>query len=888
MHNPQRQTGKDVESLRNEIFKTQQSQSSTTREKSTKTMAEIDTIRGTILNSAAPPFQMSTNLTNWLKEGPASNTANAKLGFVLEEAINEPKINVLDDHLKQIVNQNVQNSYHPDYEEIKVLAKLKHTESNMNNLYRENLKIKTIKEEPNFKIGKDVEQWKTINLENSVVLIGKSNNTLILTAGSDNSYEIVKKFEIKEAKTNNMCLETLNIFDHEQNKIRNILLVGVADNLIWYEIVENDITELYRWKLLKTIDKLSYFKHDKSDLLMLSQIDDLKRAEVEFIEFNFHNQEFWVVQAFKLPNLPQSMVFLDAGKDLIAAFTQESFVAIYRYQNTKFEKGKFAFLKNIDAANVSVINGFRIGGHSYLAIGGDHSQILRYVNGDFHPQTILSQTFGHVEEFLVVPIKIYRDDLVLLVQHSIKFRTHSLVVVDALIWNGIAFESALSVPCKIASDPNANGFTCVLDYDREEGLLGATFVVDEKNNTFYVVVPRNDADSGFFKIDYEVIEAEDPLLKEIENVKRAIELINGMMDLETSVKQQVEEALKLSLNTRNTFNFEDLSIDELNAEIIHFDGNVTMESDKIEFLDRSYSREDFITNLEEIERALYEDEQKVNEIDAHLNSFIRKNRQAQILQENADTSESPIYHLGPYALNGQFDIKSLRVVPQNNEPIRQKRQVDPIEESKINELRVQDINVKTINGIPVEDIVFLENGLLNVPDKNIIFQESVHADNIIMQNGGKINEIDFSHEVLAIDSPNFPKELTFDKIVTDFLHVNKLNDIPVDLISLENITTDFDDMPILTTKEAFMNHNLNIKSINGMNWAELISNIVLVNKPSAVNNLTVNGNIIFSDFLSELNANNLNSLSYPNGYVLKIGPTETLISGKKTFNKLRK
>lgn len=402
-----------------------------------------------------------------------------------------------------------------------------------------------------------------------MAIFGLTPQRITLAIGSNGTYEVVKEVEIK-SQSQRVCIETMKVWDYKLNKLRVILLLACDKDLIWYELDESvQLKEIRQTRLLKTIDKVSYFQHDGSDLIMLTTIDEQRVAEVEFYEFDLTIEDFWLVQAFKLPNIPESMVCLDAGRHFLIAFTQDSHVAIYRHKNTKFERGKFTFMKNINAGNVSVISGFRIGGHSYLAIGGDQPQIYRYVNGQLQPQSILSQTLGHVENFLPIPIKIYRDDMVLLVQHRIVFPTHSLVAVDALIWNGIAFESALSIPCKISADPNANSFTCMIDVERKEGLLGSTFIVEDRMNSFHVLVPRNNAHSGLFRIRYEIKEAEDPLIKEMDQIQKTIELVNGMLDYEVTVKKDIDEFLRTSnLNPMNNFEFENLRLNEVDTDML--------------------------------------------------------------------------------------------------------------------------------------------------------------------------------------------------------------------------------------------------------------------------------------------------------------------------------
>lgn len=873
----------DIESIRDDIFASRKSDA-ISRDKTKEILSEINLVKESILKSSVATSNLSQNLTKVLKQNDLGLQKNTPIvGIEANEAISNPNINVIDYHLEEIVNPNVLNDFEPNVDEIKQLTKMRHSESKIHNLYRENLVIRSISEEVNFKIGTNIEQWKTLALDKETALIGKFQNNILLVIGSNASYQIINEMKVESKEGMKMCIETFFVWDHVDSKMKNILLVAVDKDLIWYELDSKEFKEVNRWHLMKNIDKISYFQHEGSDIIMLTTTDNSKVVEVEFIEFNYQSKEFWVVQTFKLPNLPKSMVCLDAGKDLIVAFTQESHITIYRHQSTKFERGKFAFLKTIDAANVSVISGFRIGGYSYLAIGGDQPQILRYFNGDFHPQTILSQTFGHVEGFLPIPIKIYRDDLVLLVQHRIRFRTHSLVVVDALIWNGVAFESALSIPCNIAADPNANGFTCMLDYERDKGLLGSTFILGEKLGSFDILIPRHDTHSGLYRIEYEIVEAEDPLIKEMEQIKKAIELINGMLDIEASVKNKVDEALMSSINPKNDFTFENIFLDEIEADTLHFDGNVEIESDRIEFLDKSYDREDFIANLQEIEKTLFEDEQKLKRIDGELNRLIRKNRQIQQQTQTKVQTDSPITYLGPYTFNGQLDAKTIRVLPQNNQR-RIRRQVEPIDEANLKNLNTKNIIVNAINGIPIDDFLFLKNGELHVPEKNIIFEDSVRIKDIFMSDGGKVNNIDFSQEVLAIDSLNFPHNLSLENVIVQNLEVNKINHVLVDSTSLQDINVNFDDnLPPIFAKRANMLHNLNVEKINDVNWNDFMKKLILKDQESSTENLTINGNIWMIDDTGDISVDTLNDLSFPSEYVLKSGPPLTIISGKKVF-----
>ena len=817
-----------------------------------------------------------------LKE--TTSKAASILGIKPEEAIADPNINVIDSHVSQVTKnaESKKTVFQPDIQEIKEFATQRDRDSEFNNLHRENLEIKSIWEEPKFVLGYGVEVWKVLNLIDRAALIGSTSNSIIMVTGSNDSYQHMKTLEFEVPVTSSLHFDVLKIWDSNQNKVRNLVLVAVSGRLIWHELFESDLVKIHEWNLLKEIDSMAHFSHDGSEIILVSTIDDSGKVQAEFIEFNVPDSEFWVIQAFTLPSRSPSMTCLDLGRDLMVAFVQYNRILVYRHQFTKHLRGKFTLFKTIEAANVSTVAGFRIGGHSYLAIGGDQPQILRYFNEDFHPQTILSQSFGFVEEFLPIPIRTFRDDLVLLVQHRLDLGTHSIAIVDALIWNGIAFENALSVPCSISADPNANGFTCMLDMERDEGFKGATFVHHQKENGLYLVIPRHEAHSGIFRVKYEIVEAEDPLMKEMEQIKKSISLINNMLDFEDAVKKEVADAMSVAVNPKDDFYLESTSVNEIKADFVELDGNVAL--DGVEFIDSMWIKEDF-DNLDEklnnLEKTIAEDEKKLKWIDEELNKLNRINRQTP--PQPRTLPDSKIYYVNASPFNGQLDLKTIQVHPQPVEKPRQRRQIDPIEESVVSTLTAKNIDVRTVNGIPVDDLVFLENGQLLLPNANISFSNSLVIDNIFVPDGGKVNGIDFSREVLAVDSPNLPQNLKFENIVVQILEVEKLNNVAVDDISLNTIDLPLDIHPNITAKSVVMRNNLNVETINGIPWNEFVGKLVPKHRESSVDEINVEGDVLIVGPASKLNTNFLNGLPFPSGYLLKSDTAGTTITGKKTF-----
>lgn len=857
--------------------------------KRTKT-PDISQLRESLVNSKADT-SLSVNLTEMLKVSAAiDDVQTSAILLKPAEAIADPSINVIDSHVSQVINMTGSQSqrFTPDQDEIELIAKERQQkDATVFNVYRESLQIDGIREMTSFKFGEGVEQWKSFTISiDKVALVGKTSNSVFVMIGHNDSYRTNFSIPFDVQPGRRLLIETLKIWDSHKNHVRDLILVGANQQLIWYELSELGVVELQRWNILKEIDSVAYFNHDGSDILLVSLVDENGKVQAELIEFNVPNGEFWVLQVFPLQDRSPSMAPLDLGRDLIVAFVQTNKVLVYRHHLTNHLRGRFTLFKTIEAANVSSISGFRIGGNSYLAIGGDQSKILRYINGDFTEQTILSQTFGTVEQFLPVPIRTYRDDLVLLVQHRLNLATHSIVVVDALIWNGVAFGTVLSVPCNISSDPHANSFTCMLDPYRNEGLIGATFIHQAKQHRLLILVPRYQVHSGLFRVHYSIVDVEDPIMKDIEQTKNSIKFLNRMLDYEDSVRNEIKEALKSGVNAKDDFEFEDLELREIDTEFLEIDRTVSIEKDAVQFLGVKWTQNDFLMNLDDLENVIASSESRLKFIDDKLNQLNRIYRQAPPAQQQSFT-DSPIHNIGTFPFNGQ--LKSINIHYSQERP-RQQRQINPIKESRVSALTVRNLEVETINGILVSDLLFLENGQLIIPEQNVIFEQSVEVDNVNMAEGGKVNGVEFSHEVLAVESPNPAKHLILENISIRDVNVQRLNSVPVDFKTLNDIQVSDEELNLSAEKVLFRD-DLNVsETINGVKWNEFVSMLIPKHLPSAIDEIFVNGNVYIVGEFSQLNAKSLNKIPFPEGYVLKDGPQEgNTITGKKTFlSSLRK
>lgn len=285
-----------------------------------------------------------------------------------------------------------------------------------------------------------------------------------------------------------------------------------------------------------------------------------------------------------------------------------------------------------------------------------------------------------------------------------------------------------------------------------------------------------------------------------------------------------------------------------------------------------------------MEKTLFEDEKKLKKLDAELNKLVRINRQAPP-QTSRNTPNSPIFNIGSFPFNGQLDPKTLRV--ENPPHHRAPRQIAPFGEITVKHIAASNIEVETINGIPFENYVFLQNdGELFVPNKDVIFESNLQIDgDVILSNDGKVNSIDLSREILAIDSANFPQNLMLENVFVDDLMVESMNNINVSTASLNDLNLNFEDsLPMIKTRKAHIRDNLKVDTINDIKWDDYVRKLLLPDVPSSIETLSVHGNLWISGDRSGINVERINDIKFPQEFVLKQGPTETVINGKKSFN----
>lgn len=362
------------------------------------------------------------------------------------------------------------------------------------NEYRDALSIRALKETVELSVGATVRAWKTLNMhKHRPTLIGITDKSVVLIVS--NHKQFVQTEEIV-LETQPIAFATYMHWNDSQH-IEGCVVVGMPNNILFLRVSHDLNMEIVKSvPIHQHLVALYHFTIDHAHKLVVLSPDDATRSTLaDIYTFDEDTKDLLLNQELRLDVQTHTMAVLDGGKEQYICFPQQHEVRIYAYTFKWFE-----FYVSIPAVNAQAIATFRMGGQSYLAIGGDAPRILRYFNGQFHSQTILEKSWGRVEAFMPVTARTYRDDLILLVQHRIDYDTHAVAELDALIWNGQAFDTDLTTPCYVFGRPVEGGLQCLLDIEHEAGISGAAVI--NTDQALQVLVPRFEASPALFDIEF--------------------------------------------------------------------------------------------------------------------------------------------------------------------------------------------------------------------------------------------------------------------------------------------------------------------------------------------------------------------------------------------------
>lgn len=350
---------------------------------------------------------------------------------------------------------------------------------------RDMLVLSRIEELFNVSLPSNVDRWLTLQTNGSGYIIGQQIGAGFLVLSKN--FELLQSYVFTGNVTSLLGLERWSPKKHIQE---GILVISSQDQLFWLLLEPGKgLIPFWQWPLGAVVTKISSFNLDGRDYLAL-----VGNRILSIYAFDLETQEFWIAQRLQLADVIADLAILDAGRELLLAVGQTNETLIYAWRGSGGE-----LRQRVDSPQVTGITAFQMGGRSYLALGGQKPRILVYLQGQLFPRTILGQNFGFVEKFLPVPVRSYRDDLLLLVQHRVFFEPHSLLVLEVLVWNGEAFEAGLPPPCGATYGAN-----CLLDQLQDIGVQGAA-LLRQLDQPPLVLVPRNQAPSSLFRLETQLL-----------------------------------------------------------------------------------------------------------------------------------------------------------------------------------------------------------------------------------------------------------------------------------------------------------------------------------------------------------------------------------------------
>lgn len=105
----------------------------------------------------------------------------------------------------------------------------------------------------------------------------------------------------------------------------------------------------------------------------------------------------------------------------------------------KHEDNRFVPYKTIQSKNVENVVSFEIGFQSFLAIDGLNAGIYRFKRDGLEMEDIVNSNLDGIEYWLPIPVKTYRDEVIVLAQRNLSHTSHNSYVVEIFTYDGGKF-----------------------------------------------------------------------------------------------------------------------------------------------------------------------------------------------------------------------------------------------------------------------------------------------------------------------------------------------------------------------------------------------------------------------------------------------------------------
>lgn len=410
----------------------------------------------------------------------------------------------------------------------------------------------------NFTYGLGVEKWHSLIDNGSEVLVGAKDEKVIEIIGFQEEYSFLVNSSIKQ-------VETINLLNKTTLEMKGYIFVLTNNCIFWYRVRES--ASFWTWELgsKKNITFFKPFQLEESQFLAII----LGSNVIYIYSFDLNSEDFLISQKITTASNITSISIFETGREAIIIPTPSNSTSIdvYKFEIQYFENNRIRFelFKTLQLeSKVDGVFDFRMGGNYYVATSGMSPKIYLYSEGNFNVTTEFSSEIGVVQSYLPIPVMSFRDDLILLVQHITDFDTHSIVGLDSLVWDGKNFIPTVPPPCKVNNKTFHIGVSCVLDVQRDEGILGAV-VIQGINGSTSLVVPRKNFSAGLHTFNMAYFERNTETLE----LKEIFDFLKSFFYSQMKILQEGQLFIEQNLILPDKLKVREVEIDGDMSEIGH-------------------------------------------------------------------------------------------------------------------------------------------------------------------------------------------------------------------------------------------------------------------------------------------------------------------------------
>uniref|UniRef100_A0A182JQ76 VWFD domain-containing protein n=1 Tax=Anopheles christyi TaxID=43041 RepID=A0A182JQ76_9DIPT len=753
---------------------------------------------------------------------------------------------------------------------------------------RDTLSIRSIVEDVSFTLGDRVTRWKTmsaINVDRHVV-VGLTAASVVVLLEQEGQYVLSQELLLESPP---IAFEVLYFWDTDQASAVGCVVISMGNFLVWYTLREQSeykLEEEWRWPLHKTITQIKFFRQKEVDALLLigRHPNRYESVSATVYEFSFNDRQFWLMQKLGLKHPCPSVGLVSAGEEFLVAFPQNITVELYTFRVGDQNRRKFKPVGNYSSEALRSVYAFQIGRYAYVAISGKTPAVLRYKRGKFYEQKIPTEALEIVEAFFEIPARTYRDDMILLVQHRMVFATHEIQRLEALVWNGVSFDLATNIPCMVGNEVIDNEVSCMLDVDRTDGLFGAT--IAQRGKSISIIVPRHEAHSSLYQMSIELLSGEHPILMKIQEIQETMDAFTKIIDYQNAVIEQAQSYVALMESDPVLLKRQNLS--KVETPLVRFAEDYDLSGAKITIGQNSWREADFQADLAATVKTVQDVELSMDAMLSELQYSVRRDARSHDLQINGTVQVT-----GRLYIDGALHADDMYIQrfeqPRMDQHVRFSRDVNEPVVSAMKELHLKELNVEQLhfdrfNGIPAEELLYDVDSKVAL-DGELVVGGDLYTNNVLLPEAGTVNGIDLSEALIYFNCKNRRwRNLTLDslEVIDDVQVANKLNGAHINLQEAESSLRNAIDEHgrVLRSKSLHIEGDLSFDRINGVPWKTFYDGLVIKNHPMRLGNLHVEGNVTFS---SQTTVQFLNRLRFPEDYVLRAGPRESIITGQKYF-----